>query len=346
MTDRSDPSRKANIETNDLPIGGARRELLGAMIAAGTAGLLPGSLMAQAYPARPVRLIVPFAPGGTTDIIARVVSDKLRDNLGQSVVVENKAGGGGAVGALELVRAAPDGYVIGMATVSTVASNPAINPKIGYDPVNDFSPIINLAATPNVIAVHPSFPARDFKSFLAEVRRNPGKYSYGSSGTGGIGHLQTELFKSLTKTFMVHIPYRGAGPALADVVAGQIPIIFDNLPSALPFIRDGKLIPIVVAAPSKLAVLPNVPTFKEVGLEPVNRMAFYGIYGPKGMSPAVIDTINLAARKSLEDPGVAKRIADTGSLVIGNSPQQFTQQIAAELEVYKKVVAAQKLTLE
>lgn len=346
MTDRSDPRRKAIIETNALPIGGARRELLGAMIAAGAAGLLPGRLMAQTYPARSVRLIVPFAPGGTTDIIARVVSDKLRDNLGQSVVVENKAGGGGAIGALELVRAAPDGYVLGMATVSTVASNPAINTKIGYDPVNDFSPIINLAATPNVIAVHPSFPARDFKSFLAELRRSPGKYSYGSSGTGGIGHLQTELFKSLTKTFMVHIPYRGAGPALADVVAGQIPIIFDNLPSALPFIRDGKLIPIVVAAPSKLAVLPNVPTFKEVGLEPVNRMAFYGIYGPKGMSAAVIDTINLAARKTLEDPGVAKRIADTGSLVIGNTPQQFAQQIAAELEVYKQVVAAQKLTLE
>jgi tripartite-type tricarboxylate transporter receptor subunit TctC len=303
--------------------------------------------MAQSYPNKPIKLVVPFAPGGTTDVIARIVAAAIPAHLnGQSMIVENRAGAGGALGAGETAAAAPDGYSLGVATVSTIATVPALNPKTKYDPVNDFTPIINIAATPNILTVHPSFPAKDYAGFLDLVKKNPGKYSYASSGTGSILHLQMELFKTLTKTDIVHVPYRGSGPALNDAIAGQVPMIFDNLPSSLSHVQGGKLVPIVVAASQRSSALPNVPTFKDVGLPAMDRMAFYGIYGPKGLPRDIVDTINRAVKQTLADPNVRKRVEDTGSIIIANTPEEFAKEIKEEFEVYKRVVAEQNLKPE
>ena len=272
---------------------------------------------AQGYPQKPIRLLVPFAAGGTTDLIARIISEPLGRELGQPVVVENKGGGGGSIGAAETARATPDGYNLGMATVSTTATNPAINPKIPYNVATDFTPIINIAATPNVIAAHPKLPFQDYKGMLAAVKKEPGKYAYASPGNGSITHLMMEMFKLSTQTFMVHVPYRGSGPALNDAVAGQVPLIFDNL-----------------------------PTLAEVGAPNVNRMAYYGIIGPKGLPKDVVDRINAAVRKVVQDPAIRKRIEETGSIIMADTPEAFAKQMREELAVYKDVVAKQKLTLD
>jgi tripartite-type tricarboxylate transporter receptor subunit TctC len=322
-----------------------RRQWLASFAATTTLGWASPAF-AQAWPNKPIKLVVPFAPGGTTDIIARVVAAAVQPHLGQGMVVENKAGAAGAIGATETARAAPDGYSLGMATVSTTATVPAIQPTTPYNPVTDFTPIINIAATPNVIAVNPSFPAKDYAGFVAELKKNPGKYSYGSSGTGSINHLLMELFKIEAGVEAEHVPYRGSGPALNDAVGGQIQIIYDNLPSALSFIKGGRLTAIVVTGPQRASVLPDIPTLGEVGKETANRMAYYGIYGPKGLPKDVVDKVNAAVRKTLADPEVRKRIDDTGSVIIGNTPDEFAAQIKAEFEVYKKVVTEKQLKPE
>jgi tripartite-type tricarboxylate transporter receptor subunit TctC len=299
------------------------------------------------YPDKPVRLVVPFAPGGTTDLIARIVAAKMDKVLGQPMAVDNRAGAGGVIGAGETARATPDGYNLGVATVSTIATAPAMYPtQTPYNPVTDFTPIICIAATPNVIEVNPSFPAKDFKGFLAELKKNPGKYSYASTGTGSITHMQMELFKAQTQTSMVHIPYKGGGPAMTDLLAGTVLVNFDNLPSSLPYIKQGKVIPIVVASEKRVADLPDVPTLAEVGLPQVNRMAFYGIYGPKGLPPEVVKKIHDGVKKVLEDPEVRTRIEATGSVILGNTPEEFAAQIKTEFETYKKVVEQQHLKPE
>ncbi|MDH1703289.1 tripartite tricarboxylate transporter substrate binding protein BugE [Comamonas terrigena] len=319
-----------------------RRSLLalGILAAFGTAA------HAQSYPTKPIKLLVPFAAGGTTDLVARVVADPLSRELGQPVIVENRGGGGGAIGAAETARAPADGYNLGIATVSTTATNPAINPKIPYNVFTDFTPIVNIAATPNVIAANPKFVGKDYKSFLEEIKKNPDKYSYGTPGTGSIGHLMMEMFMLATDTKMLHVPYRGSGPAINDAVAGQIPLLFDNFPSTLPFVKEKRLTALVVAAPQRLAVLPDVPTLAEVGAPGVNRMAYYGIVGPKNLPKDIVNKVNAAVHKVLQDPAVRKRIEDTGSLIVASTPEKFAQEIKAEYTAYKAVVDKQKLTME
>jgi tripartite-type tricarboxylate transporter receptor subunit TctC len=315
--------------------------------AAVVAALAATGAFAQAYPSKQtVRLVVPFAPGGTTDLLARVVSTKMATHLGQTVVVDNRAGAGGAIGAAEVAKAAPDGYTLLMSSASTMATNPAINAKTPYDPTTDFVHVINVAATPNIVAVHPSFAGKDFKSFIDVLRKEPGKHSFATAGQGTIGHLLGELLKSEGKVDIGHVAYRGSGPALNDAVGGQVPIVVDNLPTTLPFVNDKRLLPIAVAAPKRLAALPNVPTFGEVGLNAVNRMSFLGISVPKGTPNDIVEKLNAAVKAALSDASVKERIEATGALVVGSSSAEYQKQVSDELAVYKQVVKSQGLKLD
>lgn len=317
-------------------------------LATGVAAIFgAGTALAADYPSQPIRVIVPFAPGGSTDIVARIVTQRMGQELGQTMVVENKAGAGGAIGAAEAARAKPDGYTLSIATVSTMAVNSACRPNdLPYDPLKDFMPVTNFANVPNVIEVHPKFPAKNFKEFVKVLKDNPGKYTHGSSGTCSVLHLFGEAFKQATGTDAIHVPYKGSGPAVTDAVGGQIDSMFDNLPSSMSQIQAGKLRALAIAWPERLKSLPDVPTLAEEGYPQLNQPAWYGLLAPAGTPPEIIKKLRDAAVVALKDPKVIDTLEKQGAAPSGNTPEEFGKEIKQQYDWAKDVVAKGNIKLE
>lgn len=316
------------------------------IVTAVAAVLAASATFAQAFPNKPIKLIIPFAPGGTTDIVGRIMAAKMTPLLGQPVIVENRAGAGGSIGAAEIAKAAPDGYTIGMGSVSTMGTNIVAYKNNKLDPLTQFTHITNLASVPGVIIVNKNFPQKDFKSLVAELKANPGKYSYASSGAGAVGHLAMELFLVETGTDAQHIAYKGAGPAVTDVLAGNVPIMWDNLTSSLAQIKAGNFIPIGLAFPKRIPQLPNVPTFAELGLKNYEADTWFGLVGPANMPKDLVKKFYDASMAVLKDPDTIKKLEENGAFAIGSTPEQFTEQIKREITKWKRVVDAKKISLD
>lgn len=323
-----------------------RRLLLKALAASTLLPMASLSALAADYPDRPVKLIVPFAPGGSTDMVARLLAEKMGPFLGKTVIIENRGGGGGAVGADAIAKAAPDGYVIGMATVSTHGSNPAVYTRLPYDPVKDFAPITNVLAVPSVFVVHPSVPARTMKEFIALAKASPGKYAFASPGNGSLGHVNIENFMDLAGIQMLHVPYKGAGQAANDALAGVVHAMTDNLPSTLPHIKAGKLRALAVLAPERSPVLPDVPTYKELGYGSMGEGGWFGLVAPAGTPPAILAKLHDAAHKAMATPDFKEKTAAISGVQMANSPEQFAAQIQTAMARYRDIARKANIRLD
>lgn len=317
------------------------------LIGAGAAALAGSGASAQgAFPTRPITLVVPFAAGGSTDIVGRLVGQKMSEILGQNVVIENRAGAGGNVGSTAVARANPDGYTLLLGTISTHALNPAILKTVTFDAVKDFTPISLLAIVPNVMVVNPNFPAKTVKEVIEVLKANPDKYAYASSGVGTPLHLSGELFKSMAGVKMAHVPYRGAGPALNDVVAGTVPIMFDNLPSSAGFIRSGQLRAIGVTTKERVSSFPDVPTIAESGLTGYETYTWNALFGPAKMPDAIVAKLNEAANAALKDPLVKQRLNDVSADIVGSTPAQLAEHVKVELAKWGPIAKASGAVVE
>jgi len=318
---------------------------LAALLAAALLALAPAHASAQAYPNKPIRLVVPFPPAGATDILSRELARHLSDRLKQQVVVDNRPGAGGSIGSDIVAKSAPDGYTIQMATSSTHAIGPHLNPKIPYNALTDFTPIAHVADSTNVLVVGPNVNASNVRELIALLKARPGGYNFGSSGNGTIVHLTGELFKSMTGTYIVHIPYRGTALVIPDMVGGQIHILFDNIASAQPYLKDGKLRALAVTSQQRSPLLPDVPTVADTvpGFESTT---WFGVFGPKGLPPDVVQRLNTEINVVLKTPEFRERLKTLGYDAAGGTPADFARVVASDSAKWARLIKERQITGE
>lgn len=307
--------------------------------------LVAAGAWAQSYPSRPIRLVVPFAAGGSTDLIARLAAAQLGKELGQPVVVENVGGAAGALGTMQVMNAAPDGYTLVVATVSTMIVYPAAHSKPEYS-LGNFAPITNIASMPNVMTVNPKFPAKDLKEFIEVLKASPGKYTFASSGVGSINHMLGESFQAYSGTKLIHVPYKGSGPAMQDVMGGQVDILFDQFPSSKNFIDTGKLKAVGAMSPQKIPGYPNLMTMEDAGMKGFTDEAWYGLLAPAKVPPEVVAKLTDAMKKTMANPELRQKLEQIGARPVGNTPAEFSEQVKSEIDRMKKLVKERNIKLQ
>ena len=313
------------------------------------ASLLSPAWADPSYPNKPIRIIVPFTPGGSPDVLARTIGQKITETTGAPVVIENVPGAGGTIGADRVAKASADGYTLLMGHVGTLAVAPAVYPNLPYDPIKSFAPVAWVAKVPNVLAVHPSLPVNNVAELVKYLKANPGKVNYGSGGNGSAAHLAMEYFKLSTQTFVVHVPYRGTAPSVTDAVAGQIQMVFTGAPALVPMVKAGKLRAIAVSSPKRLDLLPDVPTLAESGvkgLENFEADQWYGLVAPAGTPAAVVQKMNQVVNANLSTPEVVARLKSEGATATPTSPEGFAQLIQREIKRWRPVVLNAKITAD
>lgn len=324
-----------------------RRRVLALLAAGPFAG---GLASAQpSFPARPLRLVVPFTPGGSSDVLARAIGVEIGRTLGQPVVVENVPGAGGSLGAERAAKAPADGHTLLMGHIGTLAVNPALYPRLPYDPVRSFAPVAWVARVPNLLVVHPSVPAKDLKELVAHAKAHPGRLNYGSGGNGSAAHTTMEYFKLQTGTSFLHIPYRGTAPSVTDLLAGQVQVLFTGVPALLPHIKAGRMRALAVSSPKRLVLLPDVPTVAESGIAGTRGFEadqWYGLVAPAGTPPEVVALLNEHVNRALASEDVRSRLAAEGAEATPATPQAFGQLIAREIPRWDKVVKAARIQLD